>query len=376
MNKKKKILAISHTFIKKINLSFYEELGKADKFEISCIVPKKLFQFNKYIYPDFKKTNNQIKIIKSNLINTSTRFQYFEKIKNVIILEKPDIIIIDNDTVSLQSLIIIFFSFFYNFKIFYFCNENNIANIFEKFTLKKLFKLLVLILFNSLIRFKVSRVFCYSKQIKKNYDFLGYKNKTSILPLGFDQRIFNLNQRKKKQKKIVISYFGRISPEKGPHVLIDSLKKIKKFDWKFLLDIDQIENRDYYNKIFNILKKDFSSSRYNLIKCDHYQIAKFMKISDIVVIPSLHEEQYGRVIQEAVACGNVVIGSNIGAIPEIIKDKSLVFKPGDTRALTAIIKKLYNKSYYRKKFKKLYILILKERTISKQVYLFKKILQS
>ena len=101
-----------------------------------------------------------------------------------------------------------------------------------------------------------------------------------------------------------------------------------------------------------------------------------MKISDIVVIPSLHEEQYGRVIQEAVACGNVVIGSNIGAIPEIIKDKSLVFKPGDTRALTAIIKKLYNKSYYRKKFKKLYILILKERTISKQVYLFKKILQS
>ena len=45
-----------------------------------------------------------------------------------------------------------------------------------------------------------------------------------------------------------------------------------------------------------------------------------MRLSDIIVLPSLHEEQYGRVIQESAACGSIVIGSKIGAIPEILID--------------------------------------------------------
>ena len=99
-------------------------------------------------------------------------------------------------------------------------------------------------------------------------------------------------------------------------------------------------------------------------------IRLFYHACDLVVIPSLHEEQYGRVIQESVACGNIVLGSNIGAIPEIIKDKSLLFNPGDAKALSKIIVKMYNKSFFHEKFKKLYILILKERTILRQVNLF------
>ena len=207
MKQKKKILAISHTFVKKINLSFYEELAKTDKFQVSCIVPKKIYQFNKYVFPDFKKYDGKIKLIRSKLINSSTRFQYFKEIENILNLEKPDIIIVDNDTISVQSFIIIFYSFFNNFKIFYFCNENNIINIFKKFKLKKLLKFLILISLNYLIRFKVNKIFCYSKQIKKNYDFLGYKNKTFVLPLGFDQKIFNLNGKKQKHKKKKYYYF-------------------------------------------------------------------------------------------------------------------------------------------------------------------------
>ena len=44
-----------------------------------------------------------------------------------------------------------------------------------------------------------------------------------------------------------------------------------------------------------------------------------MRSSDIIVLPSLHEEQYGRVIQEGIACGNVAVGSNIGAILKLLK---------------------------------------------------------
>ena len=97
-----------------------------------------------------------------------------------------------------------------------------------------------------------------------------------------------------------------------------------------------------------------------------------MRNSNIVVIPSLHQEQYGRVIQESVACGNVVIGSNIGAIPEIIRDKDLLFQAGNHLQLRTIIKKLINKNFFNAKFKNLYKRIIKERTIARQVLIFDK----
>ena len=142
-----------------------------------------------------------------------------------------------------------------------------------------------------------------------------------------------------------------------------------------MIDIDQVENNLYYENIINNIRKNFQKRKVKLIQCDHYQISNYMKKSHIVVLPSLYEEQYGRVIQEAVACGNVVVGSNIGAIQEIIKDKDLLFNPGDFNKLSNILKKLFKKFFFNKKFKRLHKRIINERTISKQVLLFNKYLK-
>ena len=375
MNNKYKILVLSHTFVKKINLSFYEKLAKNQNYQVSCIVPNSLISSRKKIYPDFKKYSGSIKIIKCKIINSTTRLFYFLNIRKYITSEKPNLIILDNDTASLQSLILIFYSFFFKYKLCYFCNENNLKNIIKKFSYKKFFKLILIFFVNFFVKFKVHKIFCYTKQIKDNYNFLGYKKKTQIIPLGYDEKVFFLPSKKKFKNKIIISYFGRITPEKGIHVLIKSLKNLKNLPWKFMLDIDQIENNLYYKSIINDLKKNFESKKIKLIKCDHYQIANYMQKSHIVVLPSLYEEQYGRVIQEAVACGNVVVGSNIGAIPEIIKDKDLLFSPGDFNQLSSILKKLFKRNFFERKFKQLHKTIINERTISKQVLLFNKYLK-
>tara|TARA_Y100000294_G_scaffold177976_1_gene206054 strand:- start:958 stop:1815 length:858 start_codon:yes stop_codon:yes gene_type:complete len=282
--------------------------------------------------------------------------------------------VIDNDPVSIQSLIIIYYSFFYKYKICYFSNENNVRNILIKFTVKKLIKLVLIYFINFIIRKKIYRIFCYSKQIKENYDFLGYKSKTFIMPLGFDEKIFYLPKKKKSFKKFIISYFGRIVKEKGIHVLIKSLKNFKNNNWKLLIDIDYIEDKIYFNNLISDIKQNLKKKNFSLIKANHYKIANYMRKSNIVVLPSLHEEQYGRVIQEAVACGNIVIGSNIGAIPEIIKDKDLLFRPGDYNELSKIIQALTDTKIFNKKFKYLHKTIINERTISKQVLIFDKYL--
>tara|TARA_E500000178_G_scaffold328388_1_gene358340 strand:+ start:621 stop:1742 length:1122 start_codon:yes stop_codon:yes gene_type:complete len=370
--KKKKVLFLSHTFIKKINLSLPLILAENKNLDISCVVPKKIIQGNRSVYPDYKKKDIKINLIQSVLINKSMRTQYYNKINETIEKQKPDIIFLDNDTVCFQSLILIYWSFFYNFKIYYFCNENNLTNILSSFSIKKLIKFMIIGTSNMIIKFKVDRIFCYSRQIKKNYDFFGYKDKTMIVPLGFDKNIFFSKKRKKKSKNLMISYFGRITPVKGIHVLIDALKKIKNYKWNLIIDIDHIEDEKYYSKLKEKLKINFHPKKYKFIKCDHFQIANYMRLSDIIVLPSLHEEQYGRVIQEGIACGNVAIGSNIGAIPEIIGDKDLLFNPGDFNSLALILKKLFNKSYYMKKIKEQKTDIIKNRSIQRQVELILK----
>ena len=122
------------------------------------------------------------------------------------------------------------------------------------------------------------------------------------------------------------------------------------------------------------LKTNFTKKQFFFIKADHYKISDYMKKSDLVVLPSMYEEQYGRVIQEAVACGNIAVGSNIGGIPEIIRDKELLFKPGNYNKLTYIIKRLMNKKRFNIKFKEIHSRILNERTIFKQIWVFKKFL--
>ncbi len=60
---------------------------------------------------------------------------------------------------------------------------------------------------------------------------------------------------------------------------------------------------------------------------------------DAFVLPSLTrpnwKEQFGRVLVEAMACGVPVIGSDSGAIPDVIGDAGLIFPEGDAGALAA-----------------------------------------
>ncbi len=55
-----------------------------------------------------------------------------------------------------------------------------------------------------------------------------------------------------------------------------------------------------------------------------------MNATDIVVVPSIATpkwvEQFGRVVPEALACGNFVVASDSGALPEVVGDAGRLFK--------------------------------------------------
>jgi glycosyltransferase involved in cell wall biosynthesis len=69
------------------------------------------------------------------------------------------------------------------------------------------------------------------------------------------------------------------------------------------------------------------------------QLARYMNAIDALILPSrttpTWKEQFGRVIIEAGACGVATIGSDSGAIPDVIGGGGLTFPEGDVKALAS-----------------------------------------
>jgi len=372
MENKIKILAISHSFLKKINTGMYLVLKNKYNFDIKLVCPKFHIDFNKKIYPDFTADEIDIDITFSKTIFNNLRFKIYKDLLKKIKNEKINHILLDIDIISLQSLILIIFSFFFNYKISYFSNENNIIQ--EKNWIKKKLKTFFMRTFNFFFKSKILKIFCYTQQIKNNLDYCGLKEQTIIVPLGFDSKKFNRISRLQNNQKFMISYFGKIEPKKGVHTLLKALNLLTFENWIFTLDLYEVSSLGYFKSIKSDLNKLYKNNKLKLIKCNHDNINKFMKQSDLTIVPSEWNEQYGRVIQESAACGSIVIGSKTGAIPEILIDDEFVFEPKNAFLLKKKIENIYyNFEFLRTKFDKVEQIINEKRSINNQAKLINEI---
>lgn len=82
------------------------------------------------------------------------------------------------------------------------------------------------------------------------------------------------------------------------------------------------------------------------------RIADHFAALEVLVLPSrgtaTWREQFGMVLAEAMLCGTPVIGSDSGAIPEVIGDGGLVFAEDDHRALADHLRRLADDEGYRR----------------------------
>jgi glycosyltransferase involved in cell wall biosynthesis len=76
-----------------------------------------------------------------------------------------------------------------------------------------------------------------------------------------------------------------------------------------------------------------------------------MKHTDIIVVPSIFEEPFGRVNIEAMAAGKPVIASRVGGIPEVIEDNvsGILVPNGDGDALAKAMIKLIDDAELRRR---------------------------
>ncbi len=188
-------------------------------------------------------------------------------------------------------------------------------------------------------------VFCANREAADLLVRRGYSRPTPLVPaIGVDTDLFSLHQ-KPKNDRFVVGYVGRLVAEKGIDTLIDAVACLAE---------DALP-RPLYLRIIgagleeallrrHVEEADLTGIVEFLPPVPPSQIAQQMAELDALVLPSrttpVWKEQLGRVLLEAMAVGVPVIGSDSGAIPEVIGDAGLIFPEGEAGALAEQLKRL------------------------------------
>lgn len=144
----------------------------------------------------------------------------------------------------------------------------------------------------------------------------------------------------KDNDTFVVTFVGQLIEEKGIYILLDTMQSlIKKNDDMILVIVGAGILEDHVRRC---IKHTYNNKIMFLGQRDDVDV--ILRISDLVVVPSIWEEAFGFVIAEASACGIPVIGSRVGGIPEVIIDgkTGILTEPGDINELKKAIELLYN----------------------------------
>jgi glycosyltransferase involved in cell wall biosynthesis len=152
-------------------------------------------------------------------------------------------------------------------------------------------------------------------------------------------------------KTKIILFFGSLVPYKGPDILLKAFKVIKKeFPEVKLIFAGRGQMLD---ELRDMVKKfELEDDVIFLGFVEEEKKALYYKSADIFCLPSTNmAESFGIVNLEAMASGIPIVGSNLGGIPDIIKEgeNGLLAKPCDHQSLANALLKLLKDNDLRQK---------------------------
>ena len=136
----------------------------------------------------------------------------------------------------------------------------------------------------------------------------------------------------------VIGFVGRLLPEKGLDVLFEAVRALDPSVHAVIIGSGPMRP-----------SLEAAASEPPLAGRIHFfdvmppdKLVEYVNCMDVLTIPSLTtpawKEQYGRVIAEAFACGIPVVGSDSGAIPEVVGNAGLIVPEGRSADLAQALR--------------------------------------
>jgi glycosyltransferase involved in cell wall biosynthesis len=336
------LLVVSHACSRAVNRQPYAEL-QALGWDVRLVTVTELVQDGRVVASDPQEPGTPI-LRFLPLIGRSSRTYRFAGLEREIAAFRPDWVIADNDPHSVLAWQLAGWKSRLGYRLGFVTCENLSFSI-PSLWRRRGWRGLGLGMFCAAIRQRVRRctdlLWTINDAGGQLFREAGFA-RVEKTPLGFPEQQFCVDPARRAAARhrlnidgAVVAYFGRLSPEKGVHLLLDALEEIAQ-PWTLLID-SFMPAGDYQQQLWNRLQEPAWATRVHWIEARHGEVAEYMNAADIVVLPSISTpqwvEQYGRVAPEAMACGCLVIASRSGALPELVDDAGWLFLEGDAAAL-------------------------------------------
>ncbi len=158
------------------------------------------------------------------------------------------------------------------------------------------------------------------------------------------------------KRSFVFGYVGRITRDKGVEDLIQAFINIYQTGMKLMLVGNA--DKEYLLKLKNYVKsQNMQDNILFLPAVAPEDIPVYLNSMDVMLLLSHTtpewKEQFGRVLVEAMAAGTVVIGSNSGAIPSVIKNAGIIVEERNLASIEKAMKIVYKHRALRKQLQEL-----------------------
>lgn len=185
---------------------------------------------------------------------------------------------------------------------------------------------------NKIYSKKIDKIIAPSKYFKEMFIKDGIdSDRVEILHNFIDVKDYNVNI----DDQGYAFYYGRLSMEKGIYNLLKAMLNIK--DRKLFVAGDGPE-KDNIEKFIN---ENNMEDRVKLLGfLDSNKIKDYVRKARVVIVPSICRENCPYSVLETLAIGRPIIGSNLGGIPELVKDGEYGYIYNNIEELTEKIKKL------------------------------------
>lgn len=132
---------------------------------------------------------------------------------------------------------------------------------------------------------------------------------------------------------------GRISRIKGQHVLIEALATLPDLPYLCIIAGSDIGHEDYREELQDLIRERGLESKVHIASSTHF-MAEAYTLSNLVVVPSVQAESFGRIAIEAQAMGRAVIATDHGGARETIfnNETGYLVPPGDVEMMAAAIR--------------------------------------
>lgn len=283
------------------------------------------------------------------------RLSRFIGLRSIVNSFRPDVIFVDSDPISVQTICAGVLQLRRSAHVVCISCDNVYVTLHHslRHSFKALVRALGIKLLSQLSRRLVSHVFCISSDIQNVILQYGFRERCSVIPLGFPLELFRRDSDARHRLRaqygipvhdLVIGFFGRVAYAKGVHVLVKALYRILDERWWFLIDSFGETNDVFTSEVDEMLRAPAIRQRVIRFSARHEEIPSYMNCCDVAVLPSIttgtSSEQYGRVVPEAMACGCCVVISDCGALPEVSGGFGVVVPEGDDKALADTLRQL------------------------------------